>query len=783
MFNTIIKRDGRTAAYDVEKIARAIFRAATSVGGKDYQTAYRLALQVQQRLEEKYPPSHLPTVEQIQDMVEKVLIENGHSRTAKEYILYRAQRTRVREMNTALMKVYEDLTFKSAAENDIKRENANIDGNTAMGTMLKYGSEGAKAFYEMFVLDPQHAQAHDCGDIHIHDLDFFSLTTTCCQIDLSRLFAGGFNSGYGYLREPEDIEDYAALAYTAIQSNQNDQHGGQSVPKFDFDMAPGVAKTYRRSYRRNLAKACELLCPLQGDGDGMTSVLDRTFIQLEQDGLLPSLEDSQAHTLAERRLLTEQLGCPDESVESAQRFAQKYSYEETERATYHAMESLILDLNTMHSRAGAQTPFSSLNYGTDTSPEGRMVIRSLLLAEQSGLGHGETPIFPIHIFKVKEGVNYRPEDPNYDLFCLACQVSAKRLFPNFSFLDAPYNLQYYRSGHPETEVAYMGCRTRVAANVYDPTREITTGRGNLSYTSINLPRLGLLANKNLDLFFELLDQKIDLVIQQLLDRFRIQGQKKVINFPFLMGQGVWLDSETLGPEDEVGQVLRHGTLTIGFIGLAETLVALIGQHHGQSEYAQNLGLEIIGHMRARMDAASEQMKLNFSLIATPAEGLSGRFVKIDRQRFGVIPGITDRDYYTNSFHIPVYYDINAFEKIRLEAPYHALTNGGHITYVELDGDPCQNTEAFMQLICCMKEVGIGYGSINHPVDRDPACGYTGIIGDECPRCHRHETAEQPMERIRRITGYLVGSLEHFNNAKRAEEHDRVKHQTVSPQSI
>lgn len=783
MFNTIIKRDGRTAAYDVEKIARAIFRAATSVGGKDYQTAYRLALQVQQRLEEKYPPSHLPTVEQIQDMVEKVLIENGHSRTAKEYILYRAQRTRVREMNTALMKVYEDLTFKSAAENDIKRENANIDGNTAMGTMLKYGSEGAKAFYEMFVLDPQHAQAHDCGDIHIHDLDFFSLTTTCCQIDLSRLFAGGFNSGYGYLREPEDIEDYAALAYTAIQSNQNDQHGGQSVPKFDFDMAPGVAKTYRRSYRRNLAKACELLCPSQADDDGVTAALERTFAQLEQDGLLPSLEGSQAYTLAERRLLTEQLGCPDESVESAQRFAQKHSYEETERATYHAMESLILDLNTMHSRAGAQTPFSSLNYGTDTSPEGRMVIRSLLLAEQSGLGHGETPIFPIHIFKVKEGVNYRPEDPNYDLFCLACQVSAKRLFPNFSFLDAPYNLQYYRSGHPETEVAYMGCRTRVAANVYDPTREITTGRGNLSYTSINLPRLGLLANKNLDLFFELLDQKIDLVIQQLLDRFRIQGQKKVINFPFLMGQGVWLDSENLGPQDEVGQVLRHGTLTIGFIGLAETLVALIGQHHGQSEYAQNLGLEIIGHMRARMDAASEQMKLNFSLIATPAEGLSGRFVKIDRQRFGIIPGITDRDYYTNSFHIPVYYDINAFEKIRLEAPYHALTNGGHITYVELDGDPCQNTEAFMQLICCMKEAGIGYGSINHPVDRDPACGYTGIIGDECPRCHRHETAEQPMERIRRITGYLVGSLEHFNNAKRAEEHDRVKHQTVSSQSI
>lgn len=771
MFTTIIKRDGRTAAYDVEKIAKAIFRAATSVGGKDYQTAQNLALQVEKRLEEKCAPSQSPTVEQIQDMVEKVLIENGHSRTAKEYILYRAQRTRVREMNTKLMKVYEDLTFKSAAENDIKRENANIDGNTAMGTMLKYGSEGAKAFYEMFVLDPEHASAHDCGDIHIHDLDFFSLTTTCCQIDLTKLFEGGFNSGYGYLREPGDIASYAALAYNAIQSNQNDQHGGQSVPKFDFDMAPGVRKTYQKNYCRCLANACELLCGISD----CSKLLSEVFEPLKSDNLVPSMEQNEEYTAAEQKLLKEVLSCTDSEITAAQRFAAKHAYKETERATYQAMEALIHNLNTMHSRAGAQTPFSSLNYGTDTSPEGRMVIKNMLLAEQAGLGHGETPIFPIHIFKVKEGVNFNPSDPNYDLFRLACKVSAKRLFPNFSFLDAPFNLQYYKDGRPETEVAYMGCRTRVAANTYDPTREITTGRGNLSYTSINLPRLAILSNKNIDLFFDLLDRKIDLVIQQLLDRFRIQGQKKVLNFPFLMGQGVWLDSDKLSPNDEIAEVLKHGTLTIGFIGLAETLVALIGQHHGQSEYAQNLGLEIIGHMRARMDAESEKRKLNFSLIATPAEGLSGRFVKIDRERFGVIEGVTDRDYYTNSFHIPVYFDINAFEKIRLEAPYHALTNGGHITYVELDGDPLQNVDAFEQLIRCMKESGIGYGSINHPVDRDPVCGYTGIIGDECPNCHRKETADQPIERIRRITGYLVGSLEHFNNAKRAEEHDRVKH--------
>ena len=585
------------------------------------------------------------------------------------------------------------------------------------------------------------------------------------------MFAGGFNCGYGYLREPEDIADYAALAYTAIQANQNDQHGGQSVPKFDFDMAPGVRKTYQKHYRRCLCNACELLCGLENSSEALSPV----FAALEEKQLVPTLESNESYTAAEREALQALLGCPEAQIISAQQFAAKHAYTETECATYQAMQTLIDDLNTMHSRAGAQTPFSSLNYGTDTSPEGRMVIKNMLLAEQAGLGHGETPIFPIHIFKVKEGVNFNPGDPNYDLFRLACKVSAKRLFPNFSFLDAPFNLQYYKESHPETEVAYMGCRTRVAANIYDPTREITTGRGNLSYTSINLPRLAILSNKNIDLFFDLLDRKIDLVIQQLLDRFRIQGQKKVLNFPFLMGQGVWLDSEKLGPNDEISEVLKHGTLTVGFIGLAETLTALIGQHHGQSEYAQNLGLEIIGHMRARMDAESEKRKLNFSLIATPAEGLSGRFVKIDRERFGVIPGVTDRDYYTNSFHIPVYFDINAFDKIRLEAPYHALTNGGHITYVELDGDPLQNVDAFEQLIRCMKESGIGYGSINHPVDRDPVCGYTGIIGDECPHCHRKETADQPIERIRRITGYLVGSLEHFNDAKRAEERDRVKH--------
>ena len=434
------------------------------------------------------------------------------------------------------------------------------------------------------------------------------------------------------------------------------------------------------------------------------------------------------------------------------------------------------NLNTMHSRAGAQIPFSSINYGMDTSPEGRMVIKNVLLATEAGLGNGETPIFPIHIFKVKEGINYNPGEPNYDLFKLACRVSAKRLFPNFSFLDAPFNAQYYKEGHPETEIAYMGCRTRVMQNAYDPTREITNGRGNLSFTSLNLPRLAIKANGDVDLFFEMMDDKIDLIIDQLLDRFKIQAAKKVRNYPFLMGQGIWLDSDKLGPDDEVGEVLKHGTLTLGFIGLAETLKALIGKHHGESQEAQNLGLEIVGHMRRRMDEATKKYGLNFSLIATPAEGLSGRFVKIDAKRFGIIEGVTDREYYTNSFHIPVYFPISAFDKIRLEAPYHNLTNGGHISYVELDGDPLKNLDAFEQVVRYMKESGIGYGSINHPVDRDPMCGYTGIIDNVCPKCGRKEhDGDCGFERIRRITGYLVGTMDHWNNAKRAEEHDRVKH--------
>ena len=768
MISKIVKRDGRCAEFELNKIADAINKAFEANTKRDH-TEYSnfLAERVLFDLDEQ--SIETPTVEQIQDSVERVLIDNGHVRIAKAYIVYRAERTKARNMKSDLMKIYEDITFKDSKDSNIKRENANVNADTAMGTMLKYGSEGAKQFFNMFVLKPEHSEAHKKGDIHIHDLDFLTMTTTCCQIDIIDLFKGGFSTGHGVLREPNDISSYAALTCIAIQSNQNDQHGGQSVVNFDYGLAPGVLKTYRKKYISNLRKAMELLLNAE--------ITDDELKKLQKDILdkdvLFGIETHNEYIKEENAKL-KKMGFSDE-ISKCQEYALKNAEKETDRATYQAMEALIHNLNTMNSRAGAQTPFSSINYGMDTSAEGRMVIKNVLLANEAGLGNGETPIFPIQIFRVKEGVSYNPEDRNYDLFKLACRVSAKRLFPNFSFVDAPFNLQYYK-GTPETEIAYMGCRTRVIGNAYDKDREICNRRGNLSFTSINLPRIAIRAKGDITWFFEELDRKIDLVVDQLLERFGIQCSKKVKNYPFLMGNGVWLDSEKLGPEDTLEEVLKHGTLSVGWIGLAETLTALIGEHHGQSEKAQNLGLEIISHMRERMDEYSDKTGLNFSLLATPAEGLSGRFVKIDKKMYGDIPGVTDKDYYTNSFHIPVRFNISAFEKIKKEAPYHALTNAGHISYVELDGDPAKNVDAFEKVIRAMHDEGIGYGSINHPVDRDPVCGYTGIIDDVCPKCGRREGENGgKFDRIRRITGYLVGTLDRFNDAKRAEESDRVKH--------
>ncbi|MEG1197212.1 MAG: anaerobic ribonucleoside triphosphate reductase [Raoultibacter sp.] len=770
MLTTIVKRDGRTAEFNDTKIIDAVQKAFQASGAmQDRSVAAEITASVVAKIEGGAIEG-TPTVEGIQDLVEEALIEAGFVRTAKTYILYRADRSRVRDVNSRLIQTLKDITFSDASESDMKRENANIDADTAMGTMLKYGSESAKHFYEMCVIDPRFAKAHREGDIHIHDMDFYTLTTTCCQIELKKLFRGGFSTGHGVLREPNDITSYAALACIAIQSNQNDQHGGQAVCDFDRGLALGVRKTYRRLYKKHLAEALELLTEIE-DARAFTQ---ETLGRIEgETGTQASLVMDATFAAAVHTALVA-AGTEEATAQKVIAYTEKQAHTDTDRATFQAMEALIHNLNTMHSRAGAQTPFSSVNYGTDTSAEGRMVIKNMLLATEEGLGSGETPIFPVQIFRVKEGINYNPGDPNYDLFKLAMRCSAKRLFPNFSFLDAPFNAQYYK-GTPETEVAYMGCRTRVIGNVFDPERETTPGRGNLSFTSVNLPRLAIRSKGDTDLFFDLLDSKLALIVGQLDERFEIQCRKKVYNAPFLMGQGVWVDSEKLGPEDEQREVLKHGTLSVGFIGLAEALVALRGAHHGESPESQKLGLEIIGHMRAYLDRISAQRQLNYGLIATPAEGLSGRFVRMDAQRYGVIPGITDRDYYTNGFHVPVYYNISAFDKIEIEAPYHALTNAGHISYVELDGDPTDNLEAFEAVIRHMQESGIGYGSVNHPVDRDPVCGYNGIIGDRCPKCGRTESEGAPFDRIRRITGYLVGTLDRFNDAKRAEEHDRVKH--------
>lgn len=741
MIKTIKKRTGDIVKFNAQKITDAIKKA--NMESIDETFSKEQLSTITNNVIKALKNLKTPGVEQIQDAVEKVLIAGNFASTAKAYILYRAEHTKLRQAKADLMDIYNELTFTKAKDADIKRENANIDADTAMGTMLKYGSEGSKYFITSHILPKDIAVAHMDGDIHIHDMDFYMLTETCCQIDLLKLFKNGFSTGHGYLREPNDIRSYAALACIAIQANQNEMHGGQAVPMFDYCMAPGVAKTYRKQYYKALGYYFNAMLDMKlEDASLLCKKIEQTLpIKISMSTadkfgkLLVDFLPKHQHEHNYQEI-------NEQTTQMAHKFAINTAWNETNAATYQAMEAFIHNLNTMNSRAGAQVPFSSINYGTDTSPEGRMAMRNLLLATDAGLGDGETPIFPVQIFKVKEGVNYEKDDPNYDLFRLAMKTSAKRLFPNFSFLDAPFNKKYYKPNDYNSEVAYMGCRTRVMGNVYDPTREVTCGRGNLSFTSINLPRLAIEAKGDINKFYKSLDDMIDLVIRQLLHRFKIQCAKIGKNYPFLMGQNIWLDSDNIDEYDTVSEVLRHGTLTVGFIGLAETLKALIGKHHGESAEAQKLGLAIIGHMRKRMDDEAQKTKLNFSLIATPAEGLSGRFVKIDRKIYGSIPGVTDREYYTNSFHIPVYYPISAYKKIQLEAPYHNLTNGGHISYIEMDGDPTKNLTAFEAIIRCMHDNGIGYGSVNHPVDRDPVCGYTGIINGVCPKCGRSEAAHK-----------------------------------------
>ena len=744
----VVKRNGKKVSFDTTKVAIAIKKGfdgtvheeeEAKYTAKDVQKVYQSVIK---EICKKYKDAEKIKIEEIQDLIEEMLKKNKCEDVYEAFSDYRERRDKSRKLFSdekkmhKFLKSLEGLGLKSAFEEDAKRENANIDGNSAMGTMLQYGSTVSKEFAKAYLMKKKFADAHENGDIHIHDMDFLAMgTTTCMQIDLNKLFKNGFSTGHGHLREPQSINAYSALAAIAVQSNQNDQHGGQSIPAFDFYMAPGVLKTFKKEYKQALYELLDF-----------TDFI--SFVNM----------DRVAQTIDKLNSITVDIGIFEnfykESKEVRRIFEKAYdtALAKTDRATYQAMEAFVHNLNTMHSRAGAQVPFSSINFGTDTSPEGRMVMKNYLLSVDAGLGKNETPIFPISIFKIKEGVNYNPGDPNYDLFKLSCKVSAKRLFPNFSFMDSPFNAQYYK-GDFNTEVCYMGCRTRVIGNVVDPNKAITPGRGNLSFTSINLPRLGIkhgiVSNEKVDLdgFYKELGELMDLVCEQLLERFEIQCNKRLYNFPFLLEQGVWIDSEKLKPTDRLRKVLKHGTLSIGFIGLAECLKALIGKHHGESDEAQELGLKIIGFMRKKCDEYSEKYNLNFTCLATPAEGLSGRFVNIDKVIYGKIKGVTDRDYYTNSFHVPVYYNISIVNKIKKEAPYHALTNAGHISYIELDGDTTKNLDAFEKIVRIMKENNMGYAAINHPVDRDPVCGYVGIIGDICPGCGRKAGEGVSVEKV------------------------------------
>ena len=748
MIRFIVKRDGRKVSFNEDKISNAIRKALISAHPDDKSTSQYeedLVEKLTRRVVSDIEKQNLeePSVENTQDIIEKVLIQEGMASEAKNFILYRQNRTNVRNYNTDLTKIYRDLTSKSTADMDLKRENANIDANAPMGLMLRFGSEGSKDYVRRYVLRPEHSIAHSRGDIHIHDLDFYMLTINCCQIGLKDLFKRGFSTGHGFLREPQSIQSAAALCCIAIQSNQNDMHGGQSIPLFEYDLAPYVAISYSKHL-------CKVICIcLRNDEADVSEV--KEYCKELYDKYDTCLSDEvQALIKAKVLEVLKKYDTDELDVTKNVDYIMSESIKLTERETYQAMEALIHNLNSMQSRAGAQVPFSSINYGTGTQPEHRMIMKNVLLATDAGLGGGETPIFPVQIFKVKDGINTKKGDPNYDLFELACKVSAKRLFPNFSFLDAPYNAQYYKPGHPETEVALMGCRTRVVSNYYDKTKEIIPGRGNLSFTTINLPRLAIEAHGSISKFFESLDKMIYMVFDQLMDRFEVIAKKQVLNYPFLMGQGVWVDSDRLNPEDTIEDVIKNGTMSVGFIGLAECLVALIGKHHGESKEAFDLGYKIIKHMRDLTDKHTVDTGLNFSLFSTPAEGLSGRFVKIDKRIYGSIPGVTDREYYTNSFHVPVYYEISAADKIKTEGPFHALCNAGSISYVEMDGDLTKNVEAFKNVILYMKDCGVGYGSINHPVDRCPVCNYVGIIGDVCPRCGRKDGEGVSIERLRKL---------------------------------
>ena len=792
----ILKRDGSQQPYDGEKIRSAVdkaFRAAGLIDEEGY--ALRIESLIQSELCHR---NSQVAVEEIQDRVEAELM-NLAPQVAKKYIIYREWRTVQREKRTTLKRTMDGIV--SIEKNDINLGNANMSAYTPSGQMMTFASEVTKDYAMKYLLSAPFARAHAAGDIHIHDLDYYpTKTATCVQYDLADLFERGFHTKNGSIRTPQNIQSYATLATIVFQTNQNEEHGGQAIPAFDFFMAPGVRKTFIRQLADRLLYAHSLL-----SGRSFSDEEHKGFVEA-----LRGLEPPLAHTDAAAEALAtglERIGC--QLPATAVRLALEEAYQRTKRETHQAMEGFVHNLNTMHSRGGNQVVFSSVNYGTDTSEEGRMVIRELLAATVEGLGQGEVPIFPIQIFKVKEGVNYSEADyakaqadfagalagkytfetPNFDLLLLACKTTSHALFPNFVFLDTPFNQhELWRADDPKRylhEIATMGCRTRVFENVCGP--KTSVGRGNLSFTTMNLPRLAIEASRRAQrelptapveqqqerarvLFLESVREMATFIGDQLHERYLYQRSALARQFPFMMGNDVWKGGAALAPQDEVGSVFDSGTLGIGFIGGHNAMMALYGEGHGRSDRSWQTLYDAVQVINEVVREYKQKYHLNYSVLATPAEGLSGRFTRMDRKRYGIIPGVNDLDYYVNSFHVDVREEIGMHDKIRREAPFHAITLGGHISYIELDGEAKKNVSVILKLVKTMKDTGIGYGSINHPVDTCQDCGYRGIIYDKCPVCTSDRIA-----RLRRITGYLTGSLESWNSAKQAEEHDRVKH--------
>ena len=722
METLVKKRDGRIVDFNENLICAAVNKCV-----KNTDPDVKINMEPVLKAVRSKITADIITVEQIQDIVESELMKQS-SEIAKSYILYREKRNVARDFTGNLTQTLKKMMTSAAKDMNLMRENANINADVSMGVMLRIGSEASKDFSLKYLIKPEYAGLYKAGDIHIHDLDFYPICFNCCQIPLGKMLRHGFNTGHGHVNQPHSIITAAALACIVLQSNQNEMYGGQSFPCWEYDLAPYVAKTFAKKFTDFI---CDQLVDIGDDSWVRSQMPLEKFDDIYNKH--QTILSNEAKADIRRMLKGTDLYSKFHSDYFINKAFERAAFY-TERDVAQAMKAVIHNLNTMQSRAGAQVPFSCLNYGTGTKPEERMIIKHLLLETEKGLGGGETPIFPVQIFKLKDGVNTKAGDPNFDLFELACRVSAKRLFPNFSFIDSPYNLQYYKPGHPETEVAIMGCRTRTIGNVYDPTNEVCPGRGNLFFTTINLPRLGIEAKHDVKKFFEMFDKRIDQCFAQCLDRLEIISRRHAYNYPFLMGEHVWTGSEKLKSTDEIREAIKQGSMALGFIGLAECLVALTGKHHGESEESRQLGLKIIRHLRKRCDEECSKTGLTWACFATPAEGLSGRFVKIDAKRYGIIPGVTDRKYYTNSFHVPVYYDIRMVDKIRIEAPYHEICNGGSISYIELDGDPAKNVKAFERIVLFAKENNMCYFSINHAVDRCPICGYTGVIGDECPKC-------------------------------------------------